>query len=62
MKRHWRRHLRQAYRWLSGDLAYESYLRHWHCAHADEDTQPLNRREFFREQTLRRWRGINRCC
>lgn len=62
MNRHWRDNLDQLLRWLSGDLAYQSYLRHWHRHHDIVDETPLSRREFFRERTIRRWRGINRCC
>lgn len=53
---------RELYRWLSGDLAYETYLAHWRSHHALEGAEPLKRSEFFRERTLRRWRGVNRCC
>lgn len=51
------------WRWLrrlSGDDAYERYLRHHAEFHPQES--PLSRKDFFRREQERRWGGINRCC
>ena len=45
---------------LSGDDAYERYLRHHAQAHADEP--PLSRKEFFKQELDRKWNGVRRCC
>ena len=47
-------------RTLSGDNAYEKYLeKHFqdHCS-----AQPLSKKEFFKQETERKWNGIRRCC
>jgi uncharacterized short protein YbdD (DUF466 family) len=50
----------QSIRHLSGDDAYERYLRH-HTAHHSE--QPaLSREEFFRQWQDSKWQGAKRCC
>jgi uncharacterized short protein YbdD (DUF466 family) len=48
-----------ALRALSGDDAYERYLRHHSHAHAGE---PLSRRAFYLEREERKWSGVSRCC
>lgn len=58
------RRLKQAWaiiRHLSGDDAYERYLRHWRTHHA-RDGEPLSRRAFFKAEQARKWNGIRRCC
>jgi uncharacterized short protein YbdD (DUF466 family) len=45
---------------LSGDDAYERYLRHHAAAHPGE--APLSRKEFFRREQERKWSGVRRCC
>ena len=62
VKGQWLSAMRRAFRWFSGDLAYAAYLDHWYSHHRDETDNPLSRKDFFRERTLRKWRGINRCC
>lgn len=52
----------QATRWLTGDPAYETYLRHWHSHHAGQGAQPLSRKAFFQQRTRDKWNGIKRCC
>ncbi len=47
-------------RQLSGDDAYERYLRHQAKQHPDET--PLDRRHFFKREQERKWHGIKRCC
>jgi uncharacterized short protein YbdD (DUF466 family) len=47
-------------RQLSGDDAYERYLRHHARAHPDEP--PLSRTVFFRREQDRKWNGVRRCC
>ncbi|MEW5943012.1 MAG: YbdD/YjiX family protein [Pseudomonadota bacterium] len=49
-----------AIRRLSGDDAYERYLRH--CAEAHANEPPLSRRDFFRRELDRKWNGVRRCC
>lgn len=45
---------------LSGDDAWEHYLRHCRQAHPD---RPLpDRRTFEAERLERKWSGISRCC
>ncbi|WP_109014508.1 YbdD/YjiX family protein [Novimethylophilus kurashikiensis] len=52
----WWKTLRQ----LSGDDAYERYLKH-HADHHSELT-PLTREVFFRQWQERKWNGVKRCC
>ncbi len=53
-------YLWQLIRRLSGDDAYERYLRHYAEHHMEEP--PLLRREFFRQWQEGKWRGVKRCC
>jgi uncharacterized short protein YbdD (DUF466 family) len=48
------------FRRLSGDDAYERYLRH----HAEHHTgePPLSREVFFRQWQDHKWKGVKRCC
>lgn len=55
--------LRRSWRFVrrvSGDDAYERYLRHHAAAHAGE--RPLSRKAFFQREQDRKWGGIRRCC
>lgn len=45
---------------ISGDDAYERYLRH--CAAEHPGLPSLSRRAFFKEEQTRKWNGVNRCC
>jgi len=45
---------------LSGDDAYERYLRHHAEAHPHEPS--LDRKAYFRQEQDRKWNGIRRCC
>ena len=45
---------------LSGDDAYERYLRHQAMHHPDEP--PLCRHAFFKQQQQQKWHGVKRCC
>lgn len=47
-------------RQLSGDDAYERYLRHHVLVHPDE--VPLDRKSFFQREQERKWNGVKRCC
>jgi uncharacterized short protein YbdD (DUF466 family) len=47
-------------RHLSGDDAYERYLRH-HAAHHSAELA-LSREEFFRRWQDGKWKGVKRCC
>ncbi len=49
-----------AIRRLSGDDAYERYLRH--CAQHHAGQTPLPRAEFFKQWQDRKWSGVKRCC
>ncbi|MBA2491976.1 MAG: YbdD/YjiX family protein [Gammaproteobacteria bacterium] len=50
----------QFIRELSGDDAYERYLRH--CERNHPEQAPLSRRAFWDGQLDRKWSGVNRCC
>jgi uncharacterized short protein YbdD (DUF466 family) len=56
----WLKSCWRAIRRLSGDDAYERYLRHHALAHPDET--PLSRKAFFRGEQERKWNGVRRCC
>lgn len=46
---------------LSGDEAYDRYLRHHAAAHPGD--RCMNRREFYLDSENRRWSGgVQRCC
>ncbi|WP_020563351.1 YbdD/YjiX family protein [Methylosarcina fibrata] len=57
----------QGLRRLSGDDAYERYLKH-HAEHRclsyghEAGEPPLSKAEFFKQWQERKWNGINRCC
>ena len=50
------------FRELTGDDAYERYLTHWRDRHAGEESEPLSRAAFFREEQRRKWDGVRRSC
>lgn len=50
----------QLLRELSGDDAYERYVRHHAIHHAEEPL--LNRQEFFKQAQQKKWHGVKRCC
>ena len=59
----------QMIRRLSGDDAYEQYLRHYAEHHQDDDDLTdeatelmLSREEFFKQWQDKKWKGIKRCC
>jgi len=45
---------------ITGDDAYERYLRHRRIAHPGEAA--LDRSQFYRAELERRWSEPNRCC
>ncbi len=47
-------------RQLSGDDAYERYLKHYAEFHHDDE--PLSREAFFKEWQDGKWKGVKRCC
>lgn len=53
---------------LTGDDAYEQYLKHFAENHADQENSaedaliPLTRQAFFKEWQDKKWKGIKRCC
>ena len=49
---------------LSGDDAYERYLKHYAEHHADalEGNLPLSKETFFKQWQDKKWNGIKRCC
>ena len=54
-------------RQLSGDDAYERYLKHYaefHAANAQQEdlAPPLSRETFFKQWQDGKWKGIKRCC
>jgi uncharacterized short protein YbdD (DUF466 family) len=55
--------LRALWRWLravSGDDAYERYVRH--CGQKHPGGTVLSRGAFYAAELQRKWDGINRCC
>jgi len=61
LKKFWR-----IIRRLSGDDAYEQYLKHYARYHqADEGHEchlPLSKADFFKQWQNEKWSGIKRCC
>ncbi|MGJ8618879.1 MAG: CstA-like transporter-associated (seleno)protein [Methylophilaceae bacterium] len=58
------RHIWHMVRRLTGDDAYDRYLRHhaiFHEASVDAPP-PLSRKAFFKLWQDDKWKGINRCC
>jgi uncharacterized short protein YbdD (DUF466 family) len=49
-------------RQLSGDDAYERYLRHYAEHHHDGAQPPLSKAAFFKTWQDKKWTGIKRCC
>jgi len=51
---------------LSGDDAYEQYLKHYarhHQTDAVHESHPLlSKADFFRQWQDEKWNGIKRCC
>lgn len=53
---------------LSGDDAYEQYLKHYAETHASIEDNPealpplLSREEFFKQWQDGKWKGVKRCC
>ena len=51
---------------LSGDDAYEQYLKHCVQYHQDDtehaDHPPLSKAEFFKQWQDTKWNSIKRCC
>ncbi|MDH4228113.1 MAG: YbdD/YjiX family protein [Nitrospirota bacterium] len=45
---------------LTGDDAYERYLRHHAARHAE--STPLTRQEFCAREQEHKWDGVRRCC
>lgn len=57
LKRLW-----QGIRQLSGDDAYERYLKHYAEHHQGDAAAPLTKAEFFKRWQDRAWQGVKRCC
>jgi uncharacterized short protein YbdD (DUF466 family) len=55
-------------RHLTGDDAYEQYIKHFVENHAEREDPseeiliPLTREVFFKEWQDKKWKGIKRCC
>lgn len=53
---------------LSGDDAYEQYLKHYTETHSSIEDNPetlpplLSREEFFKQWQDNKWKGVKRCC
>lgn len=62
--RHLFLHLWQGARQLSGDDAYEQYLKHHAAFHASavDAPPPLSRRDFFKLWQESQWKAVKRCC
>lgn len=50
----------QGFRQMTGDDAFERYLRHHAAAHPEEP--PLDRKAFFKQHETRKWEQPRRCC
>jgi uncharacterized short protein YbdD (DUF466 family) len=58
------KHLWHIIRQLTGDDAYEQYLKHhaeFHIATVDAPP-PLSRKDFFKLWQDNKWKGVKRCC
>jgi uncharacterized short protein YbdD (DUF466 family) len=49
-------------RQLSGDDAYERYLKHYAEHHVESNEPPLTKAAFFKAWQDKKWTGIKRCC
>jgi uncharacterized short protein YbdD (DUF466 family) len=49
-------------RTLSGDDAYEVYLKNFTKCVNHSDRKPLSRKDFYSQQLQEKWNKINRCC
>jgi uncharacterized short protein YbdD (DUF466 family) len=49
-------------RQLSGDDAYQRYLKHYAEHHAESNEPPLTKAAFFKAWQDKKWTGIKRCC
>jgi len=58
------KHLWHLFLELSGEDAYERYLKHHVEYHANVvDARPaLTRKEFYMLMQEKKWQGVNRCC
>lgn len=58
------KHLWHCVRQLSGDDAYEVYVKHHAAFHQTSLDAPalLSRKEFFKYWQDSQWQGVNRCC
>jgi uncharacterized short protein YbdD (DUF466 family) len=56
----WLKRLWRFLREVSGDDAYERYLRH--CAEKHRHLTPISRKTFFCREQARKWNGVNHCC
>ncbi len=56
------RRLWQFIRRLSGDDAYERYLKHCATHHLGDINPPLSKKAYFKQRLEAKWSGINRCC
>ena len=54
----------QNIRQLSGDDAYERYLKHYaeHYAAQENLEPPLSREAYFKQWQDSKWKGTRRCC
>ncbi|MGB7815061.1 MAG: YbdD/YjiX family protein [Methylotenera sp.] len=57
----------QSIRQLSGDDAYERYLKHYsehYAGNEQSENMPplLSREEFFKQWQDGKWKGVKRCC
>jgi uncharacterized short protein YbdD (DUF466 family) len=61
---HWGHMCWDFIRRLSGDDAYERYLKHYEAMHETTLNPPpkLSRKEFFSYWQESKWKGTNRCC
>lgn len=47
---------------VSGDDAYDEYVKHFALHHAKIVALPLSRADFFKDWQDKKWKGVKRCC
>ncbi|MGB4812712.1 MAG: CstA-like transporter-associated (seleno)protein [Methylophilaceae bacterium] len=60
----WLKHLWHKIRRISGDDAYEQYVKHHTAFHSSSEDAPalLSRKAFYKLWQDNKWNKINRCC
>ena len=51
-----------AIRTISGDDAYDIYLKHHQSCEKHQKKEPMTRQQYYLKKLEEKWSGINRCC